>query len=386
MTLRAGSVPTPAALEYDRNRIYSLGLFNRVDLWVDSLGPRRTLVVDVHERWYLIPVPLAGFRDGDVKKFYAGAGLLHNNVAGKNQKFFGSLVLGYNPSADLFFSDPLVNRRLQLFTSGAASFSRVRNRSAVAAAAGGDFDEEHLDLNGTIGRRTSLTETFALTLGYHIVDVEDVRPGVTASPDGRDAYFYGRMTFTRDSRDLREYAMEGTFLQLSLAKTGFGTSELDFLRYGADLRGYGRLPVGLTLAARAFGSLVSGGEVPTHSMVYFGYGDRIRGYFSRVLEGENAAGLSLELRYPILPARTISVSFSPLPPEFSVWRIGLSAVLFGDAGTTWFRGDDVLPGSFLSGYGAGIDILLPYSSVIRLAYAMNREGKGEFILHLRPPF
>jgi outer membrane protein assembly factor BamA len=386
MALRAGSSPTPEQIEYDRNRVYSLGLFNRVDIWVDSLGARRTLVVEVHERWYLIPVPLVGFRDGDVKKLYAGAGLLHNNVGGKNQKFFGSVVFGYNPSADLFFSAPLISRTHQLFASGASSFSRIRNRSEVASQEGGDFDEQHFDINGSIGKRLSLYQSASFSLGYHIVDIEDYRPGVTASPDGRDAYVYARLGLTRDTRDLREYPMQGTFLSLSVTKTGVGPSDLDFIRYAADVRGYGRLPFGLTVAGRTFGSIVSGGEVPTHSLVYFGYAERIRGYFSTVLEGENTLGFFVELRYPVIPTRTVSVSFSPLPSEFSVWRLGLSAVLFGDAGTTWFRDEELTVESFFSGYGGGIDLLLPYSTVVRFSYAWNREGRGQFILDLRPPF
>ena len=98
MALRPGTPITPAAIEYDRNRIYSLGLFNNVDILLDTTTSRTILFVDVHERWYILPVPLIGFRDGDVKKLYAGGGLLHSNFDGRNQKLFGSVVFGM-PSA-----------------------------------------------------------------------------------------------------------------------------------------------------------------------------------------------------------------------------------------------------------------------------------------------
>ena len=73
----------------------------------------------------------------------------------------------------------------------------------------------------------------------------------------------------------------------------------------------------------------------------------------------------------------------PLPSEFAVWRFGISLALFGDAGTTWFRGDRLSFRSFSSGYGAGADFLLPYSYVVRLEYAYNNFFHGQFILNLR---
>lgn len=386
MTLRPGGVATPGAMEFDRSRIYSLGLFNRVEISYERLDSLRLLLVDVHERWYLIPVPLFGFRDGDPKKPYFGAGILHNNVAGRNQKLFASLVLGYNPSVDLFFSDPLIDRENALFFSGGFSYSRVRNRSEREAALTGDFDEKHLDLNVALGKRFSLYESASFNPGYHITEIDDYAPERTVSPNGRDAYLYARLSYIYDSRDIREYPSAGRFASVYFTKYGFGTSSVNFARAGADLRAYIRLPLDLTLAGRLHGTMASGGVIPTYNRVYFGYGERIRGNFKEVLEGENMLGSSVELRYPLLPARTIEIRSLPIPREFSVWRFGLGMVLFGDAGTVWFRDEPLALRSFVAGYGAGLDILLPYSTVIRLAYARNENARGEFLFDLRAAF
>ena len=72
-----------------------------------------------------------------------------------------------------------------------------------------------------------------------------------------------------------------------------------------------------------------------------------------------------------------------MPAEFSVWRFGISLSLFTDTGATWFRGDRLTPGSFASGYGGGIDFLLPYSVVLRTEYAWNEFGTGQFIIDFR---
>lgn len=382
MTVKPGSIATYRGLDFDRNRIYSLGLFTRVDMYYDSLDGIRFLNVDVGERWYIIPVPLFGFRDGDPKKPFFGAGLLHNNLGGRNQKLFASVVLGYNPSASLFFSDPLIDREHNLFFSGNLSFSRVRNRSAIAAALRGDFDEHHYNISATLGKRLSLYETAALSLGYQVVRIDEYEPGRTVSPSGRDDFLNGTMVYTYDSRDLREYASRGTFASLFVTKYGFGESELSFTRFGTDLRRYIPLPWNLTLASRVHTTLTSGGTVPTYTRMYFGYGERIRGHFSTVFEGESIAGGTVELRFPLMAPRTFVFNSIPLPPEFSVWRFGISLELFAETGAAWF-GQRVQWNSFSSGYGGGLVFLLPYGYVVRTEYALNEFRNGQFILDLR---
>jgi outer membrane protein assembly factor BamA len=382
MAVKPGSVATLKGLEFDRNRIYSLGLFTRVDMYYDSLEGTRFLNVDVGERWYIIPVPLFGFRDGDPKRPFFGGGLLHNNVAGRNQKLFAAIVFGYNPSASLFFSDPLISRDHTLFFSGNLSFSRVRNKSKIASATTGDFDEQHYDIDITLGRRLSLYETAALTLGYQIVRIEEYEPGRTVSPTGRDNFLMGTLSYTYDSRDLREYASTGNFASLFVTKYGFGESVLSFTRLGVDLRRYTPIPLNLTLATRLHTTLTSGGAVPTYARMYFGYGERIRGHFSTVFEGENLAGSTVELRFPLMAPQTFVFRTIPLPPEFSVWRFGVSLEIFAEAGAAWF-GQKVQWKSFSSGYGGGLAFLLPYGYVVRTEYAFDEYRKGQFILDLR---
>ncbi|MER3522985.1 MAG: hypothetical protein C4326_02685 [Ignavibacteria bacterium] len=386
MTLRPGVEATAEAIEFDRNRIYSIGLFTRVDISVVPFSGKNMLIVDVSERWYIIPLPLFGFRDGDPKKVYYGAGVLHNNFRGLNQKLFGSIVLGYDPSLAFQFSDPWIDREHDLFFSGALSYFRVRNRSTTTVLNAPNFDELHYDINATLGKRLSLYNTIAVNVGFQIVDVTEFRPGRTVNPSGSDKFLYGTLSVAHDSRDLRDYSSSGTFASAYVTKYGFGETILSFTRVGADVRRFTPLPFNLTLATRAFASFVSGGTVPTFARSYFGYGERIRGFFKTIFEGENIAGASVELRFPLLKPRIIHFTALDIPPEFSIWRFGISLELFADAGTTWFRGENVSFDSIASGYGGGIVFLLPYDVVLRTEYAWNRFGKGQVILVLRSSF
>jgi outer membrane protein assembly factor BamA len=297
------------------------------------------------------------------------------------------VVLGYNPALAFLFSDPLIDRENQLYFSASLSYSQIRNRSKAAAALAGDFDEKHYDIGATLGKRFTLFENAGIAVGYQIVQVGQYQPGVTASTSGRDAFIYATVNYVSDTRDLREYPSHGQFLSLYTTKVGFGESGVDFMRFGADVRRYIDMPWDVTLASRAFAAVVAGGGmIPTHSRVYFGYGERIRGHFYTVFEGENLAGLSLELRYPILTPRILHFTAVPLPEEFSVWRFGISAAIFGDTGLTWFRGDRIRFGSFASGYGAGLHFLLPYSFVVRTLFAYNEYREGQLILDVRNTF
>lgn len=385
MTLKPGMEATVEAVEYDRGRIYSTGLFTSVDISIIPFEQKNLMLVDVKERWYIIPLPLFGFRDGDPKKAYYGGGLLHNNFRGLNQKLFGSIVFGYNPSLAFQYSDPWIDREHNLYFGGGLSFSRVRNRSAITTAGTANFDELHYDINATLGKRFTLYNTAGINLGYRIVKVTESRPGRTISADGTDRFLYGSISFTHDTRNLRDYTTQGTLVSLYITKTGFGESEVSFTRFGADFRRFTPLPLDFTLATRLFGSVVSGSTIPTYSRSYFGYGERIRGHFKTVFEGENIAGSSVEIRWPLLKPRTIIFDAIKIPREFSIWRFGISLELFADAGTTWFRKTSVLD-AFAAGYGGGIAFLLPYDFVLRTEYAWNDMRKGQFIIDFRSSF
>ncbi len=383
MSMKAGSRVTADAIEYDRNRIYSLGLFTSVEILYDSLGTTRFLYVEVKERWYIIPVPILGFRDGDPHKPFYGGGLLHTNFRGRNQKLYGSVIFGFDPALSLSFVDPMFDREHNLSFGTSLSMGTVRNRSLIESALTGDFDERHFDVNIAVGERFTLFETAGINFGVHNVRVSSYRPGRTASADGQDLYLYCAAAYTFDSRDLREYAMRGTMVSLSVTKNGLGEADVDFSRIDVDARRYTPLAEDLSLAARIHGSMVSGTVVPTYAREYFGTHERIRGYYNTVREGENLAGGTLELRYMLLNPRTFMFSAIPIPPEFAVWRFGVSLALFADTGIAWFRSERLTLRSFTSGYGGGIHFLLPYGFVCRTEYALNDLGHGQFIIDLR---
>ena len=121
--------------------------------------------------------------------------------------------------------------------------------------------------------------------------------------------------------------------------------------------------------------------MPIYAHVFFGYGERLRGWFNTVLEGDDCAGATIELHHYLLTPRVFRMTALPIPEEFAVWRFGISAAIFANTGNAWYRGQKLTP--LYSGYGAGLHFLLPYSFVVRIEYALNQYRNGEFILDLR---
>jgi outer membrane protein assembly factor BamA len=383
MTIKPDSLATLELMEFDRRRVYSLGLFTTVEIGADTLEGRHALLVDVKERWYWIPLLAFGFRDGDPQKPYYGGGLQINNFRGRNQRLHGIVIFGYDPSLGFGFADPLIIRSPNFNFAGNVSYARLRNKSKTESDATGDFTEDHFDINLTLGHRYTLFESVASTIGFTVVEVSEYRPGRTASPTGKDQYLYVGLGYARDTRDLIEYPTKGSLIDVYITKNGLGESTVSFTRFGVDIRKYLPLPLNFTVAGRAHTTLLGGTFIPTYARTYLGYGERIRGYYDAVFEGENLLGASLELHWPLLKTRTFNFTAISIPDEFSVWQFGIGLALFADSGVTWFRDRRLTINSFASGYGGGIHFLLPYSAIMRVEYAMNEYGSGQFILDFR---
>jgi outer membrane protein assembly factor BamA len=381
MSLRPGVMITRELVEYDRNRIYSLGLFNRVEI-ASAPGDSGVadLLVNVDERWYLFPYPIFGLKDRDWKKAFYGVGLLHNNFRGRNEKLFASFIFGFDPSVSLYYRNAFLDEAGSHFLEGRLAASRVRNRSVLAKQALGDFDEKHFSGSVTVGRRFGISHTLWLMTGFEVVNIPDNRLNQTVSPDGVDAFPIATFGYALDTRDLREYPAAGNYLRLAVTKTGWPSDHLDLVRYAADARHFEPLPFGTTLGVRAFTDLVAGSRTPTYNRVYFGYGERIRGHFKEVMEGENQFGATAEFHVPLLSPRYFIVS--ALPREFGIWRFGIGAAVFADAGTVWFRGAPFALNALAKGYGVGLHFLLPYSAVLRTEFAWNEARRGEFIFDI----
>jgi outer membrane protein assembly factor BamA len=70
---------------YNRERIFSLGIFNRVDLYTEVTDNINILIIDVEESWYIYPLPFAELKDKSWDKFSYGMDIYVKNFRGRNE-------------------------------------------------------------------------------------------------------------------------------------------------------------------------------------------------------------------------------------------------------------------------------------------------------------
>jgi len=385
MSLQHGTTITQDLLRYDQSRIYSLGLFNQVSIYVQpTTGGRANLIVEVNERWFIFPFPVVGIKDRDWKKLYYGAGLLHSNFRGRNEKLYGMFVFGYDPSGEVWYRNPFLSDNGSYTFDAKIAYNKVRNKSIAAQTYGGNFSEQHFFTTIGLGKRIGLHHTFWLTAGYEFISVSEFQPGRTISTDGKDKFPFLGFSYTYDTRDLAEYTSSGSLIRLAITKYGFPANKIDIIRYATDIRHFYPIDSKFVLAGRLFTNNAAAGPTPSYNRVYFGYTERIRGHFKEVKEGENLLGFSTEIHYKLVEPVYMRLKF--LPREFSILRFGVVAAAFADGGTVWFRSHVFALDQFARGYGFGIHFLLPYSIVLRTDYALNEARHGEFILDLGSSF
>jgi outer membrane protein assembly factor BamA len=381
MSLQAGDTLTQIALQHDRDQIYNLGLFNKVDVTYLPDSIYAEVVVTVSERWYFIPYPILGVKYHDLSKWYYGAGVVDQNFRGRNEKLYFSVGLGYDQWLSINYQNPKITDDDDLFLGSSVSFQKLHSLDTV----NGEYTNDNFSIQETFGKRFGLFQTVYLSAGYNVWQASDVLIGRTASASGRDAFASASLQYWYDTRNSREYTTDGTLVKFILSKYGLGESEVNLTQGNFDLRKFFGFGTASGIGFRAFGDDITGGNVPAYFHTFFGYSDRIRGYFQRVIEAEGKVAASVELRLPILTPRYYVADFIHIP-QFQQLRYGLYFGVFADAGKAWYRNQVVVDQPWYSGYGAGLQFLFPYGFVVRTEGAINNMGNAELILDLDTSF
>ncbi len=387
ISLRVGDTVDVEEIEYAKSRIYSLGLFNRVDITWPPLDST-ILMIEVDERWFLYPVPILNIVDRDWDKWNFGLGVKHENLRGRNEKLFLGGALGYNPWASVSYGNPWVfgeDGRSAFFSETSLGYSSVENKSATSRGEGPNFREIHFAGFQTLGKRFSPYHSAWMSAGYSYIEVTDKREGRTLSSGGIDRYLSISVGARHDTRNLKEYPTSGINAGAAIAKKGVGIGEVDMMAYVLDLRMYTPLFNDISLALRTLTQLSSGPAIPNYEHFYYGFSERQRGHFEEEREGENLFGAFAELRIPVVPEFYLHVPEVPIK-QFRTWKLGLYAALFYDTGILWDKGDRPLTGRIPHGYGAGLHFLLPYGTVFRVDRAWDESGRGEWVLDVGASF
>jgi outer membrane protein assembly factor BamA len=372
MSIQRGDTLKQEAIDRDRNNIYNLGLFNKVDVEYSVSQNAASVFIIVSERWYFIPYPILGMKYRDPSKLYYGAGVMHQNFRGRNEKVYANIGFGYDRWFMLNYQNPKVADNGDIFFNGAFAVQKLHNLSSSS----GEYENSNTSFNGTIGKRFGLYQTFSSSMGYEVWQVNELQLNRTVSPSGRDAFLTASVQYRYDTRDNREYTTDGTLISVSMGKNGFGESDINLIGCSYDIRKFFGFSSKSSFGLRTTGSFTWGGVIPPYRHVFFGYDERIRGYFYKTMEAENRIGMNAELRLPILTPRYLEIDFFDIP-QFQKLRYGLYFAVFADAGKLWSRNQVLSEQPWYSGVGVGLHFLLPYGFNIQVGAAVNNLGRTE---------
>ncbi|MGB5287118.1 MAG: BamA/TamA family outer membrane protein [Ignavibacteriaceae bacterium] len=389
LTFGIGDTLNPHLASYNRERIYSLRIFNDVKLKPYSLNDKNILNIEIEESWYIYPIPFVTLKDRDWNKLSYGVAVSLLNFRGRNETIKGVAALGYDPSFSFSYFNPNISYNQNLNFQVGLGYTTSTNKSSEAEEIyGGSFEQEVITSRLQLGKRFGNYHWLFFKTGFDYIKTPFYINGINASSSSIDRTLILGASYVYDTRDLTLYAANGIYALLNFEFKGLGIDGIDYRVADLEFREYRKIVEKFTAKWRFSIRHTAGETVPFYDFSYIGYSERIRGYFyDAKREGNDRIISSIEINYPIIQETRINLYFIPLLPRSLLsYRVALIAELFGDTGTTRNTGEPLTIKSFNSGYGTGISfLLLPYF-ICRLEFAINDNGQTEWIFDLGASF
>jgi outer membrane protein assembly factor BamA len=379
-----GDTLTRQNSKYNRERVYSLGIFNHVYFDHMIIDGKRVLQIEVEESWYIYPIPLLEAKEGDLKKLSYGLFLRFKNFRGRNEDITASIAFGYDPTFSMSYYNPNLIGNEHFFIRSSFSFSDVTNRSPSAEKLyGSNFSQKIIGTRLLFGKRFGLFNRLYVSSGFSYLETPFYIPGINISNNRIDNLVDLGIGFEHDTRDLIQFPKNGIYSSLIYTLKGLGFDDISYSVAWIDFREYRKLFDELVSKWRFATRFTFGDSVPYYDYSILGLGDRIRGHYSEKFEGRDYYFGSFELYYPIVEELNIDLTFIPIiPNELLSYRLGFYVQLFAETGVVKNKNEPLKIKNFNSGYGIGLTFLvLPYQ-IFRLEVAFDEKMNTELILDL----
>ncbi|MBI5731621.1 MAG: hypothetical protein HY963_10860 [Ignavibacteriales bacterium] len=381
LTFQIGDSVSGKTLRFNRERVFSLRLFNQVEFKIEKATDKNILVIQLTESWYLYPLPLFRLQDGDFKKSTYGINLSYRNFRGRNESLRAAIGFGYDPFYSFNYENPALSYEGGIGLSFAFAYVNSTNKSENAKSIiGEDFTNKMYLQSISISKRFNQFNIGFLTIGFNYIETPYTQPGITASGRNIDRVPFAGLSYIYDSRDLKQFSVNGLYTFASFYHYGFSIDDISYNQFSIDFREYRKLIDDFAAKWRVKYRTVFGSVVPFYDYSYLGYFDNVRGHLQDIREGKSFILTSLELSHPLVKEWNFHIKIPFLPEKLTSARIGIYLTSFFDTGDAFDRNDKLAIKNFYYGYGFGITFLfLPYNA-IRFEYAVNENGIGEFVI------
>ncbi len=402
-------------LKADEQKIYNLRLFNEVSITPLLTGEDDAeILISVKERWYILPALIFELADRNFAEWWTnqnrdwsrvnyGLRINHGNVGGRNEKFRFSGQLGFTKGLEVIYSKPYIDRKQKHGLSFQLLYGDQRtipirsqfNRQVFYT----NEQEEVLRENLASAIRYTFRRTFynfhLVTLGFSKTwinpDVLIQNPNYFRHDGNQLQYLFFQYSFRHDKRDNIAYSTSGELLQLTATKYGlFPKEDMNELEFNLVANRYIPISDRWHVASGLTFSWFLGTNQPYTLVRGIGYNPNfIRGYELNVIEGQQLLVHKNSVRYKLLD---LTLDFSRYLPFDQFNTLPFKMYLSGnfDHGSVNDRNkipeNQRLANKYLFGYGAGIDLVGFYDTVLRFEYSLNNQGEGNFFVNIKAPF
>ncbi|MFZ6011433.1 MAG: POTRA domain-containing protein [Bacteroidota bacterium] len=402
----------PAILEICKKRLINTRLFNTVDIRTLELEPQKIdLLVDLNERWYTFPSLIFELSDRnfnewwqtynhDFRRVNYGLRLFQYNMRGRNETLRFVAQFGFVRRFELAYKFPYIDKKQKQGLVIEMDFSETKNLPFRTLDHKLEFAKSQDILRVTKGiglsytYRNSFYESHAVKAEYRNNSISDtvatLNPNYLGQEHTKQEYAALTYQFISDHRDYVGYPLRGYYLAANAIKSGLSAGDdLDRLESNLTFARFFDLKKGFYLSNNIVGYWSNRKNLPYYNYGAMGYKRNfIRGYEIYVIEGPRYFFNKTTFKKRIF-SRTYHWRAMPIP-QFR--HIPLSLYLKGYADFGYVKNypdytlNMRLSDKWISGFGAGIDIVGSYDAVIRFEYTFNAEGERGFFIHIKKEF
>ncbi len=381
LTFSVGDTINQKILEYNRERIYGLKIFNFVDILTDNTPKSKIVIIVVKETWAVFPIPYFIFRKNSIKYSQYGVNFLYKNFRGRNETLFANLGFGFDPNFYFQYSNPNFFRP-NLFFSMLLGYSNFFNKSVkFLKISKEDFNYKSYYAGFNLGKRYHLYHRIEIGFTYRYIFLN--KPYSSQYLNSKKDYEYEpslSFSYQYDTRNLVLRSTLGTYFKISLIHYGMYLSPIHFVDFSFDYRKYFPLNSFLNFKYRVLNRYLIGDKIPIYEKSYLGYSDYVRGYSHSIREGKNKFLLSSEISFPLIKEYDLELDLPLIPASLTSARIGLDLSAFVDVANVYDDIDSLsLKGDNMFGYGVSINLLILPFDALRFEFAFDDNGKMEFI-------
>ncbi len=386
--------------------LLNLPLFHFVTIDIGLTENTGTINFTIYltERWYTWVWPVfeisdrnfnTWFKTGDLTRISYGMFLQRENFRGKLEKLHFKIKLGYQQELMLLYEKPYLNRRKTLGAGLQFSLARQRETGYITAEdklifhRGDEYLLHCADVAVFARWRPDIHFSHTIQFRFNYLEASDsllkMNPDYTERSVNVQQFAELSYLLKIDFRDQRAYPLHGFYTEILLAQNGLSTSgDLSFTKAKMVLRGYRGLGHRFFLAGNITGQLVSKTDLPYNLSQALGYRrDYVRGYEYYVIDGCNFWLAKFNMKYALIKPAVKKIKWPPTE-RFNTIPYAIYAGMFADAGEVWPPAkleSNILPGTFLRGFGIGLDFVTYYDKVFRAEFSVNGKGESGFFLH-----